>query len=354
MKKAFISTLLKSCFFICIIFLSACGKKEKTETPKISNKKPPIKVDAYVVVPKSLSQDIQVPGSLIPFEETEIHSETSGRVTEILFKEGTTVTKGSVLVKLFDGDLMAQYNKLKIQLKVAEQTLGRYEALLKINGVSQQEYDQYKLSVNSLQADMQILETNIEKTRIRAPFNGTLGLRNISLGSYINPQTIITNIRQVNQLKLDFTVPEKYSNQMKVGSTIKFNLENDNAFYSATIIATENNIALDSRSLRVKARVNQFNSKLIAGSFVKVQCNLGTNNAALMIPSEAVIPKARNKQVLVYKDGNAKVEIVKTGIRDSSMIEITSGIHVGDTILTTGLLSIKPGSPVKLNKIKNL
>jgi len=351
-KKVFIAAFLKSCFFICIA-LSSCGKKEKALEPKLNNKKPLLKVDTFVVVAKSLSQDIEVPGSLIPFEETEIHPETSGRVTEILFREGSTVTKGTVLVKLFDGDLMAQYNKLKIQLKVAEQTLNRYDALLKINGVSQQEYDQYKLSVNSLQADMQILETNIEKTRIRAPFTGTLGLRNISLGAYINPQTIITSIRQVNQLKLDFTVPEKYSSQMKVGSVIKFSLESDNLNHTATIIATENNIASDSRSLRVKARVNQSNSKLIAGAFVKVKCNLGTNNAALMIPSEAVIPKARNKQVLLYKDGFAKVEIVKTGIRDSSMIEITSGLQIGDTILTTGLLAIKPGASVKLNKIKN-
>ncbi len=350
MKKSKSKSIIK--FLVVLVFFSCNSKEEKVDN-KQSIKKPPIKVDAYIVKATSLSQDITVPGSLIPNEQTDIYPETSGRITEIFFKEGTVVSKGAVLVKLFDGDLLAQLNKLKIQLKVAEQTLGRYDALLKINGVSQQEYDQYKLSVNSLQADMQILQTNIEKTRIRAPFNGTLGLRNISLGAYINPQTIITTIRQLNQLKLDFTVPEKYSNQMKVGSIVKFTIENGNQNFSANIIATENNISADSRSLRIKAKVNQTNSKLIAGSFVNVMCNLGKNTAALMIPSQAIVPKARNKQVLLYKSGDAKIEIVKTGIRDSSMIEITSGLIVGDTVLTTGLLSIKPGSPVKLNKIKN-
>lgn len=351
MKEKIIHSIYK---ILLVFILFSCSTKEKKIDNKQNAKKQQLKVNAFIVSAKSLSQDIEVPGSVIPFEETDIYPETSGRVTAILFREGASVAKGSILVKLFDGDLMAQYNKLKIQLKVAEQTLERYEALLKINGVSQQEYDQYKLSVNSLQADMQILQTNIEKTKIRAPFSGTLGLRNISLGAFVNPQTIITTLRQVNQLKIDFTVPEKYGNQMKVGSTVKFSLENSVTPYSATIIATENNIALDSRSLRVKAKVNQSNSKLIAGTFVKVQSNLGKNNAALMIPSEAIMPKARNKQVLVYKNGNAKIEIVKTGIRDSSLIEITFGLQLGDTVLTTGLLSIKPGAPVKLNKIKTL
>ncbi len=350
MKRTLNTSIL---LFSIIFILNSCSSNDKKGENKSALKKIIIKVDAFVVAAKELSQDIEVPGSLIPFEETEIHPETSGRVTEILFKEGTSISRGAILVKLFDGDLMAQYHKLNIQLKVAEQTLDRYEALLKINGVSQQEYDQYKLTVNSLQADKQILQTNIEKTRIRAPFYGRVGLRNISLGAYVNPQTSITTIRQVNLLKLDFSVPEKYGSILKIGTKVYFTIENENKKYTATILASENNIAIDSRSLRIKAKVDQSNPKLIAGTFVKVNCNLGKNAAALMIPSQAVIPKSRNKQVLLYKGGVAKIQIVKTGVRDSSMVEITSGLNVGDTILTTGLLSVKPEAPVKLNTIKN-
>lgn len=351
MKRNFSFIHLNILFIVCILL--SCKSEVKEDNANTNKKKPPVKVDAFIVSAKELSQDIEVPGSLIPFEETEIHPEVSGRVTQILFNEGTNISKGAVLIKLFDGDLMAQFNKLNIQLKVAEQTLGRYDALLKINGVSQQEYDQYNLSVNSLQADKQILQTNIEKTRVRAPFSGKVGLRNISLGAYVNPQTTITTIRQVNPLKLDFSVPEKYGSILKVGTKVQFTIEDVNNIYTATIIATENNIAVDSRSLRIKAKVDQSNPKLIAGTFVKVNCNLGKNNTALMIPSQAVIPKSRNKQVMLYKDGLAKIQIVKTGVRDSSMVEITSGLNVGDTILTTGLLSVKPGVTIKLNKIKN-
>lgn len=326
------------------------GKDEKKPAGPGGNK-PPAKVDAYVVTPKILSQDIEMPGSLIPAEETELHPEVSGRVTGIYFTEGSNVSQGSVLVKLYDGDLQAQLSKLKVQLKVAEETMARYEALLKINGVSQQEYETYKLSVNNIQADMSIVQTSIARTQLRAPFSGRLGLRNISIGAYITPATTISTLRKINQLKLEFTVPEKYGSNMKLGSKVEFTLENNEKTYSAKIIASENNIAEESRSLRVRAMVDKPDAQLIAGSFAKVKIELGQNDAALMIPSQAVIPKSRNKEVIVYRSGSASMQIVTTGIRDSALVEITSGLKAGDTVLITGLLTTKPGSKVIINKV---
>ena len=335
------------------IFLVSCqssGKDEKKPAGPGGNR-PPAKVDAYIVTPKVLSQDIEMPGSLIPAEETELHPEVSGRVTGIYFTEGSNVSQGSVLVKLYDGDLQAQLSKLKVQLKVAEQTTARYEALLKINGVSQQEYETYKLSVNNIQADMSIIQTSIARTQLRAPFSGRLGLRNISMGAYITPATTISTLRKINQLKLEFTVPEKYGSGMKIGNKVEFGIESNEKVYSAKIIATENNISEDTRSLRIRAIVDKPDAKLIAGSFAKVKIELGQNDAALMIPSQAVIPKARNKEVILYRDGMATTATVTTGIRDSAMVEITSGLKTGDTVIITGLLTTKPGSKIILGKI---
>lgn len=336
-----------------IVILSACqssGKEDKK--PSAANAlKPPSRVEGYIVTPTTLSQDIEMPGSLAPFEETELHPEVSGRVTAIYFKEGSNVGQGSPLVKLYDGDLQAQLSKLRIQLKVAEQTKLRYEALLKINGVSQQEYDLYDLSVNNIRADINIIQTSISKTTLRAPFSGRLGLRNISIGAYISPQTVISTLRKVNQLKLEFNVPEKYGSGIKPGSPVQFSIDNGDKKYTAKIIATENNITEDTRSLKVRAIVDKPDAQLIAGSFVKVEIGLGKNDAALMIPSQAVIPKARNKEVIVYRSGIAAVEKVTTGIRDSSKVEIISGLKAGDTILITGLLTIKPGAKIILNKV---
>lgn len=337
---------------LCSLSFASCksGKEEK-KADAGKDKKPPSRVDAFVVTPSVLSQDIEMPGSLMAAEETELHPEVSGRIVGIYFNEGSNVGQGATLVKLYDGDLQAQLAKLRIQLKVAKETLERYEALLKIGGVSVQEVETYKLSVNNIQADMNIVQTNIGRTVLRAPFSGKLGLRNISMGAYVTPATTISTLRKVSQLKMEFTVPEKYGVGMKPGGQVEFGMENNNKTYSAKIIATENNIAEDTRSLKVRAVVTNGDAQLIAGAFVKVKIALGENNAALMIPSQAVIPKARNKQVIAYRSGIANMETVTTGIRDSSMVEITSGLKAGDTILITGLLTTKQGAKVIINKV---
>jgi len=341
-------------FCLTVILLSCKSKETKsteTKTKGSGKDKLPSRVDVFVVIPRMLTEDIEMPGSLIAAEETELHPEISGRVTGIYFNEGSYVSQGQPLVKLYDGDLQAQLNKLRIQLKVAKETQARYEALLKINGVSQQEYEVYKLSVNNIQADMSIIQTSIARTTLRAPFSGRLGLRNISMGAYITPATTISTLRKISQLKLEFTVPEKYGTGMKPGNLVQFTIDNNPETYAARIIATENNIAEDTRSLRVRALVLKPDNKLIAGAFVKVKIELGQNDAALMIPTQAVIPKARNKEVIVYRNGIANVEKVTTGIRDSTMVEITSGIKSGDTVLITGLLTTKQGSKVIINKV---
>jgi membrane fusion protein (multidrug efflux system) len=333
-----------------MVSCQSTGKEDKKPAGGNANR-PPAKVEVFIVTPKILSQDIEMPGSLIAAEEAELHPEVSGRVTGIYFNEGSNVSQGAILVKLYDGDLQAQLSKLRVQLKVAEETAKRYEALLKINGVSQQEYETYKLSVNNIQADISIVQTGISRTQLRAPFSGKLGLRNISIGAYITPATTISTLRKVSQLKLEFTVPEKYGTNMKPGNKVDFGIENTGKTYNARIIATENNIAEETRSLKVRAMVDKPDAQLIAGTFVKVKIGLGQNNAALMIPSQAVIPKARNKEVLVYRSGIANSETVTTGIRDSAMVEITSGLKAGDTVLITGLLTTKSGSKIILNKV---
>ncbi len=334
------------------ISLLACKSSVKDENKAGPGKSaPPSKVDGYIVSAQVLAQDIEIPGSLAPYEETELHPEVSGRVTEIYFKEGANIAQGGMILKLYDGDLQAQLQKLQVQLKVAQETVVRYGALLKINGVSQQEYDLNQLSVNNILADINIIRTSISKTVLRAPFSGRVGLRNISVGAYVSPQTIITTLRKLSQLKLEFNVPEKYGNKMQPGNLIHFSTESNQQGYAARIIATENNITEETRSLKVKAVVEKADPKLIAGSFVRVKIALDKNEAALMIPSQAVIPQARNKKVMAVRNGVASMEVVTIGIRDSAMVEITSGLKAGDTVLITGLLTTKPGNKVLLNKM---
>ncbi len=309
------------------------------------------KAEGYIVTPQLLSQNIEVPGSLAAYEEVELHPELSGRVTAIYFKEGSTVGQGSLLLKIYDGDLQAQLQKLQIQIKTAEKTAERYSALLKINGVSQQEYDLNVLAVNNIRADMNIIKTNMARTILRAPFSGKIGITNITKGAYVTPQTPIATLRKVSQLKLNFAVPELYSAKIKNDNLVRFTVEGSNTVYPAIVTATENIIAEDNRSLNVIATVVKPDAQLLAGAFAKVKIVLGGNTTSLMVPTQAIIPQARNKKIIIVRDGIAVMETVTTGTRDSAMVEITSGLKAGDTILTTGLLSTKPGSKVQLNKV---
>ena len=347
-----------SSFFSLIVFLSltACSAKKKNDPPpaEAASKRAnmPMSAEGYIVKTKSLGENIEAAGTLIPYEETEIRPEISGRIVHLNIPEGKFVGKGTVLAKLFDGDLQAQLKKLQVQLEISEKTAERYRELLKISGISQQEYDLSQLQVNNLKADIEMVRVNIYKTSIRAPYGGRIGLKNISVGAYVTPANIITTISQVSQLKMEFTVPEKYSENMRPGRNVQFSVAGSNRKFASTILATESNIEANTRTLKVRSVVRGKDPALVPGAFAKVTLQMDQDDKALVIPTQAIIPQARNKRVIVYKNGVANFEIVTTGIRDSSLVQITDGLKEGDTIITTGLLAIRPDAKIKLTKVQ--
>ena len=342
---------------ILLYCTSSCGSSSKDPSPscKTENKPPAnasLSVEGYLVQSSVLNSSIDVAGTLLPFEETEIHPEVAGKVVMLAIKEGSIARRGTLLARLFDGDLQAQLHKLNVQLEIAKKTQERQSDLLKIGGISQQDYDLSLLSVSTIQADMQVLKASINKTMIRAPFDGKIGFKNISIGAYVTPATIVTTIRQINKLKLEFSVPEKYTSKIKTGNYISFSTESSPKKYNAKIVATESAITAENRSLKVHAIVENTDANITAGSFASVNFNMGDNNNAIMIPTQAIIPEARDKKVIVYKSGMADFKTVITGERDSAKVEILKGLEAGDTVITTGLLSIKPGSKITLSSLK--
>jgi membrane fusion protein, multidrug efflux system len=308
-------------------------------------------VEGYLVKPTLLDQTITVSGTLKPFEETVLMSDASGRVTLVNLPEGKFVTKGTLLVKLFDGDMQASLKKLHTQLEIAEQTRKRQKELLDVNGISQLEYDQTELQVNSILDDIEVLKAQISKTEVLAPYDGVIGLKNISVGAQVTPSVPLATIRMINQLKLDFSVPEKYSEEVTEGKKINFTVQGDENTYEARVMATEENIEAATRNLRVRAVVTKMSPALKPGAFATVALALEEIHNALMIPTQSIIPQERNKQVIVLKSGKATFVTVKTGIRRASDIEITEGISAGDTVITTGILFLRPKQAVKLSKL---
>jgi membrane fusion protein (multidrug efflux system) len=345
---------INTLFFLALL-IAGCGSKSKTTQtttqPGGPQKVPPLAVEAYVAKPQSISDRIEVPGTIHPYESTEIHPEISGRVTALNVREGGFVGQGALLAKLYDGDLQAQLNKLQVQLNIAQQTEKRTAELLKIQGISQQDYDLSLLSVNNIRADMEITRANISKTVIRAPFSGKLGLKNISPGAFVTPATVITTIGQVDKLKLEFTIPEKYGAQIKIGQQIQFMIDGSLDTYTANVSATEVAIEENTRSLGLRAIVKGKDPALVPGAFAKVQIVLGKNESAYMIPSGAVLPVGRKKLIYLFKGGKAITSEITTGVRDSSSVQVITGLNDGDTVITTGLLFLKPNSDVKLTKV---
>lgn len=309
-------------------------------------------VEGLIASPVSISQSVEVTGTILPFESTEIRPEISGRMIFLNIREGANAAKGELLAKLFDADLQAQLKKLKVQLQIAEKTEERQRELLKINGISQQDYDLSLLSVNNLNADIDLIKVNISRTEIRAPYSGRLGLKRISPGAYVTPANILATISQVNQLRLEFSIPEKYSSEIFTGMEIRFTVEGSPGVYAASITARESSVEETTRNLVLRANVKNGDRYLVPGSFAKVKITLGKNDDALMIPSQSIIPVARGKQVVVYKGGEVIFRNIVTGIRDSARVQVLDGISKGDTIITTGLMFLRPDSKVKITKFQ--
>lgn len=308
-------------------------------------------VDAYVVQTTSLNESIEASGTLQSNEEVQVQPEITGRITGLYFKEGTHVSKGTLLVKIYDEDLKAQLQKLELQQQLAKTTLERQENLLKINGISRQDVDVTRNQVSAYGADIEYTRTQLQKTELRAPFSGRLGLRNVSLGAIVSPTTVITTLQQIDPLKVDFSVPEKYRTAISQGDAVDFRVAGDQNIYKGNIYAIDPKIDLTTRTIKIRGIIPNA-GKLLPGAFARVAISLKNMPDAIMIPTQAVIPGTRDKKVAIADSGKAKFVIVETGIRDANNVQITSGLSIGDTVIISGILQLKPGAVLKYNKVK--
>jgi membrane fusion protein (multidrug efflux system) len=350
MKKKNIIRIITIIILAFSIFLILTQFKQN-DKKSVTKRNIPKKVDAFILKPSLLIEEISINGFLQAFDEIELKNEVSGRIVKINLPEGKFVKKGTLLVKIFDDDLQANLKKLQAQLAVQERIYKRQSELLKVSGISQNEYDQTLLQLNTFKADIEIQKTLIRKTEVLAPFDGTIGLRNISEGAVVTPSTLMATIRTENKLKLDFYIPERYGSQIKTGQKVNFNLSNSDKLYEATVMATEQGIDNNTRNLKVRALVNNPAKELISGAFTTVKLILSENQNALLIPTQAIIPQESDKTVIVARNGKAHFAKVKTGIRQTDKIEIISGLQAGDTIITTGLLFLKENAKLLYSTI---
>jgi membrane fusion protein, multidrug efflux system len=307
---------------------------------------PPTAVKGLVVGTQDFSNDLNVSGSIEANDQVQIRSEVSGLVREVKFKEGSDVNKGDLLIKIDARELRAQLLQAETKAKLAAQIEARARKLLKSEAISQEEYENANAELRLLQAQTQLIEAQLSKTEIRAPFSGRIGLTNISIGSYITPSTEIVSLLSVNPVKITFSIPEKYAQMVKIGTEISFTTAGNSEIFTAKIYAKEPAIAVATRTLILKAKALNNNRKLLPGSFANINLPLAHIKEAILIPTEAVIPILKGKQVFICKNGLAKAVQITSEIRTDRNVLVSSGLAVGDTVLTSGIMAINPDAPV--------
>lgn len=322
---------------------------EPPVTAKAGNKGPagPTLVQVEVVGQQELERQLSVTGTLMPDEQTDLKTEVAGRVATIQFQEGQVVKKGQVLLSLVADDLEANIRKTEYNLELARTFDERQQKLLAKEAISQQEYDQARNTTLATEADLANLKAQLAKTVVRAPFDGQVGLRYVSLGSYLSPGSLITTLVSTNQLKLDFAIPARYAHLSHVGMPINFTVEGQEKPYQATVYALDPVVDPATRTLKMRAKLPSAGNALRPGAFASVKLVLEQSATALTIPTEAIVPDGDKATVFVVRQGKATPQPVARGQRKATRIEIKQGLSLGDSVIVVGVQLVKPGGAVQ-------
>lgn len=337
--------------FLSFIGYRIISNKAKNDDSKGKDKKKSMTVSGIVVRPQNFDNNLSLSGSIEANEQVEIRSEVSGIVETIYFQEGSTVSKGQVLLKVNDLELKAQLKQVKNKEDLASENERRAKLLLQKEAISQEEYDVARADYKSAQAQSQLIAVQIAKTSVRAPFSGKIGLRSISSGTYLTPSIVVAKLVNSGKLKITFSVPEKYSSQIKTNSNLTFKVSGSTEIYSAKIYAIEPEVEVASRTLKIRAIADNKDGKLLPGTFANIELPLEIIKNAIVVPTESIIPVQNGKKVFVSLNGIAIETPVETTVRDESSILVLSGLKAGDTLITSGVMSLKAEDHVKV-KVK--
>jgi len=324
------------------------NKSENEEPKGKDGKGKEMTVGGIVAKTETFDNNLSLSGSIEANEQVEIRSEVSGIVESINFQEGSFVSKGQLLFKVNDAELRAQLRQAQTKQGLASENERRAGLLLKKEAISQEEYDISRADLKSAQSQSQLIQAQIAKTSVRAPFSGKIGLRSISPGTYITPTILVANLVNVSKLKITFSIPEKYATQVKPNSNLSFTVTGSTEKYTAKVYAIEPSVDANTRTLQVRAIAENSDGKLLAGTYANVELPLEIIKDAIVIPTEAIVPVQNGKKVFVSENGKAKEVMVETATRTDSSILVLSGLKAGDTIITSGVMSLKADAPVKV------
>lgn len=330
------------------IVLSSCGSKSNDPPPRSAASAGPMAVNGVVILAEPLDNVVRSSGTVLASESVDLVTEAAGRIEKISFREGGRVRKNDVLVRINDDDLQAQVRKTELQIQLASDQEKRQRHLYDMDAISKEQYDISLNQVNTLKADRENLIASIRKREVRAPFDGIIGLRYVSEGGYVSQTTRIASVQKINPLKVDFSIPEKYAGLVAVGDLVQFSNEESKLRFTGKLFAIEPKIDPVLGTLQLRALCDNKSEKVFPGAFVQIELRLKQIVDALMVPTQAVIPVLKGQTILVRRNGVVVSVPVKTGIRTATRVQITEGLSAGDTVITTGIMQLRPGMPVQV------
>lgn len=311
-------------------------------------------INAEIIKPQSLTDKIVGVGSTIPDEEVDLSFESSGKIIAFYFEEGSHVKEGDLLAKINDKPLQAQLKKLEAEVPLATDRVYRQRTLLEKDAVSQEAFEQVTTEYEKLMADIELVKANIAQTELRAPFGGIIGLRSVSEGAYVNPTTSIVRLTRISPLKIEFSINEAHSSDIKEGTPIRFTIEDSQGnkyAYPARVYAVESKVDEATRTLKVRALYPNTDEAIVAGRYISVEITKREIKDALTVPSEAIIPEMGKSIVYLYKGGVAQPAEINTGLRTESRVQVLGGIQESDTVITTGVMQLRTGMKVSINNL---
>lgn len=342
---------------VIILFLipGFSGDSEESGSQIIAQTQQPdnrLSVRAHIITTSEFTNRIFSTGTVRADEEVMLRPEVSGRITDIFFIEGAKVRKGELLLKINDAELQAQLRRARYRENLAKIREERTKNLIQRNAIAQEEYDIALNELNVVKAEIELIQAQIELTEIRAPFDGVVGLKYVSLGALVTPNTDIASFQNIDRVKIDFSVPERHASSVRTGQRFTFNRQGSDEIYTGTVYAVQPRIDTQTRTLSIRGVSTNPNNVILPGAFVEINYNLDTVSNAIMIPTEAIIPVMGGQNVLLYRNGRAQAVPVQIGSRTEVNVLITDGVVPGDTLITTGVLQLRSGMPVRISEIR--
>jgi len=309
----------------------------------------PAPVEVIELKPVRVLESIAAVGSLRSNESVVLRPEVAGRIASIGFRDGQAVRRGQLLVGLDATLNEAEVAQARAEFDLAASNLKRTEDLASKNFVSSSAQDQAASGVQVAEARLKLAEARLAKMRINAPFDGVVGIRNVSIGDYVKDGADLINVEDIRTLKVDFRLPERYFTQLKAGLPVEVSADAlPGGRYVGSVDAINPRVEASGRSLEVRAKLDNTDGRLRPGMFARVRVLLGDRPNALMVPEEAVVPLGDDFFVYTVADGKAKRVPVKLGVRREAQVELLEGVKAGEQVITAGIRVQRDGQPVRV------